>query len=273
VSVGSYYPFVERIVASYDGTGRGWTGRSVRTDECISRMKALDVDNKVVWRPGDWCRPDRYAGYTETEQRQSALDEASEGADWVLQLDGDEVIPRWRAFARWLEWAEAQSLDALWYPQRWLFARVGEHVYLEGTTRYLLPAPARPAPSAVRAGAQLRFMRQDESDRHLLDFGWSGARVRPRDGILHFSWVRSYEDMQAKVETFSHAADRSYATDVGRWMRANQHPAMFLLRNAIDPRPGRFRPIRVRRAYSDVTTPVTTPHAFRRLVAAGIDAS
>src|SRR4051794_34106735 len=91
-SVLSYYPLVDRIVVSYDAKGRSWAGHRLLVDDSLRSLKSVDVSGKMVFLPGNHTDPERFSLEMETEQRQGALDAASEGADWVLQLDTDEIL-------------------------------------------------------------------------------------------------------------------------------------------------------------------------------------
>ena len=42
-SVRSYYDRVERIVVSYDEDGLGWTGVPLDIEQCLRRLRAMDV--------------------------------------------------------------------------------------------------------------------------------------------------------------------------------------------------------------------------------------
>ncbi len=91
-SVRSYYDLVDRIVVSYDQDATSWTGTPLEVEHCLRLLKTADPDGKIVHSPGHYARPEHKPMDNETYQRQRALDEASEGADWVLQLDTDEVF-------------------------------------------------------------------------------------------------------------------------------------------------------------------------------------
>ena len=54
----------------------------------------------------------------ETAQRTAALAAAAEGADWVLQIDADEVLPDRDALVAALRTAEELGLPALEWPMR-----------------------------------------------------------------------------------------------------------------------------------------------------------
>src|SRR5438045_2429212 len=89
-SVLSYYDVIEELVVSYDRRRLGWTGVVIPVAECLERLQAIDHDKKMRFCPGDYAQLDHAPMENETFQRQCAVDEASSGADWVVQFDTDE---------------------------------------------------------------------------------------------------------------------------------------------------------------------------------------
>ncbi|WP_258934106.1 hypothetical protein [Nesterenkonia pannonica] len=57
-SVRAYYPFVERIIVSYDRSSTSWTGTALPVQECLDILSALDSEGKCVLTPGDFARLD-----------------------------------------------------------------------------------------------------------------------------------------------------------------------------------------------------------------------
>jgi len=239
-SIRSYYPHVDRIIACYDRSGVGWTGRPIPIAECRAKLDALDVDRKVLFLGGDFHEPGIHPMELDTRQRQKALDAAGEGADWVLQFDTDEVLPRWAPFARCLHHAEICNWQSFWYPQRFLFAPIADQWYLElvrQRKRWLRNTTA-PGPYAVRAGTSLKHARQDTHDRHLVVTRLVAHRadtVRTRDAVVHFAWVRSPELMQWKSVTSGHSQDLDWSSRLRDWTEAQRDPLRFTLRNLISP--------------------------------------
>lgn len=90
-SLTSYYPLVDRVVVSFDRGHLSWSGRPMPVEAAIANLRLADPDGKIVLAPGNYSDPSRPFLDSETDQRQAALDAASEGADWVLQLDTDEI--------------------------------------------------------------------------------------------------------------------------------------------------------------------------------------
>ncbi|WP_187365242.1 hypothetical protein [Cellulosimicrobium cellulans] len=237
-SVRAYYPVVDRIVVSYDRGHRSWAGQHLPGEEAIAQVKAVDVDGKCVLAPGDYSDPDGPVLDVETHQRQTALDQASEGADWVLTLDTDEVIRRLDPFLGALGRAEDAGADALHYPARWLYNRVGEDLFLETSTRWGRTVTHYPGPLAVRAGTRLDHCRQTLAPHYRVDIRpWNADPyhprgtlvhevVHPRDAVMHFSWVRDDAAMRAKFAWSGHADQYAEPTVYRHWVWRTQHPRL-----------------------------------------------
>lgn len=236
-SIGSYYGLVERIFVSYDRHGRSWSGAPLSVDESLERIRAADPDGKVVMLPGDHADTSRFTMHLETEQRQAALDAASEGADWVIQLDTDEIVPAPRIFANLIAKAHDRAAEALEYPARVFYARTADGVFLEQCRRFWGWQAAYPGPSAVRAGTRLSFARQAQTaPLYRVDLSpwntdpahpsWARvhALVRPQDAVLHMSWVRSEAQMAEKAVVSGHASSRDWTRELHLWRTRARHP-------------------------------------------------
>lgn len=239
-SIRSYYDYVDRIILSYDRTATSWTGTPLPVHECLSIIDAIDTDSKCVRAPGTYARLSEHPLDNDTYQRQQALDAASEGADWVLQLDTDEVMLDPERFLRSLRRADATGTAAMDYPSRWLYARTGSG-YLEASTRFWRPTASYPGPLAIRAGSRLTHCRQTDQPRYRVDL-----RTRNTDpashhlttvhevvdssaAVLHYSWVRDHETMRRKFGWSGHAADYSRPAVYVRWARRQRHPLVTTL--------------------------------------------
>ena len=221
-SVLSYYDMVNKIIVSYDENSRSWTGTPIPVEECLSRLRAIDRDNKMVYSPGHYARLDHLPMENDTHQRQCALDEAGEDADWVLQLDTDEVLPDSEIFQRMIDVCESSGHTALEWPMRVLFRRTFSGRYLEvcgpdGNPRYEYPGPA-----AIRARGRLRDARRcigpfaravfpgDVASLQIacpLEAGETRLPIPTgAQAILHNSWARDPRSIARKVGAWSHAA-------------------------------------------------------------------
>jgi hypothetical protein len=243
-SVESYYEHVDRIVACYDEDAIGWNGQPIDVDVCVERMRALDHDEKVVFLPGKFHGPGWAGMDGDTRQRQIALDVAGVGADWVLQIDTDEIVPRFDLVSRGIEDTSRADLSACWFPQRWLYARVGNRWFFENARRRVLSAASYPGPIAVRPGVQLVHGRQDMSPRVLIGFSGKGGLPK-RHAIIHLAWVRSPAQMVVKSRLSGHAEDFDWPRAIDDWGDAHTRPLRFAARNFFRPVHRHFRLMRV----------------------------
>jgi hypothetical protein len=235
-SVASYYDFVDRIVVSYDQGSRSWSGEPLPVEECFAELTHVDRDRKISHLRGPFSHPDASPLECDTRQRQASLDEASIGADWVLQLDTDEVVPNLDSFRKMLSRAHAADAAGLDFPSRWLYARVRQGVYLEACSRWWRTAAGYPGPLAVRSGTQLKVARQCVGPLFRVDFRsrnsdpWHPrdapvhATVPLADGVLHFAWVRSDEAMARKARISSHRDDLDWDKRLRRWRARQRRP-------------------------------------------------
>lgn len=258
-SVRSYYPLVDRIVASYDQSCLSWSGHSVRTDECIERLKRVDTQNKVEFVAGHFSAPQLPTEECETAQRNAALQVAGAGADWVVQLDADEVLPDSACFAAAIANADRRGCSALDFPARWFFAEPRPGLFVERATRFLRTATGFPGSAAVRVGQSLAFCRQiaDPPARPLPQIyrvdirrrsadparksGWPvHAVVGRHQATLHFSWVRPSDEVSDRLSFHGHAKGipTSFLSD---WRSANDTPWRFVAAKAAKARGERYR--------------------------------
>lgn len=236
-SIGSYYDHVDRIVVSYDRSGRSWTGAPLSVDDSLARIAAADPDGKVTLLPGDHVRTDHSILSTETRQRQAALDEASRDADWVLQLDTDEIVPSMNLLLEHLHVAAARRARAMEYPARMIYARTPSGRFLEHCGRFWTPLSGFPGPILIAAGSRLSVARQSAtSPLYRVDMSpWNtdpahpaGTRVHgvvsPADALIHMSWVRTEAQMAEKSVVSGYAPTRDWSAELARWRRRARHP-------------------------------------------------
>ena len=213
-----YYDVVEEIVVSYDKDSRGWTGAPLAVDECLRRAKAVDRDGKMRFFAGDYYSPDRNAMESDTYQRQCALDQAGE-ADWVFQLDTDEVLPKPAKFIEALNYADAKGIPAVEWPMRVFFQRLPDGRFLEicqsaeaGHFEYPGPIAVKPGTKldsarrtagryvrvVVEGDSSLQASRPPEANEHRINFCEDG------EAIAHFSWVRTPAEVRSKIASWGH---------------------------------------------------------------------
>ncbi len=240
-SVSAYYPHVDRIVVSYDRDHTSWTGTPLPIRQCLQIIDDVDVDRKCVRAPGAFARLDEQALANDTHQRQVALDQAADGADWVLQLDTDEVMASPERFFSALRQADDRGAQGLDYPSRWIYSRTGTGRYLVACDRFLRPVASYPGPLAVRAGTVLQHARQTDVDLFRVDFrSTSTDPWRPRDAqvdgvvdaadaVLHFSWVRDPEAIRRKFAWSGHHAAMRPPKVYRDWAWRTRHPVLTTL--------------------------------------------
>lgn len=257
-SVTSYYSLVERIVVSYDENGFGWTGAPLDIDQCLQRLRAMDRDGKLDFRPGHYARREFYARPLENDtfQRQCALDQAGTDADWVLQLDTDEVIGEAGVFADCLKQADRLGRQALNYPSLWLYCQAFGEWYLEWCNRGWRRAPGYPGPMAVRSGSRLTLARRVETGHYHVDLSRRGSSGRVPNGIKvdrvveaeqaiwHFSMLRDEAWLRRKFISSGHAHERNWHEEVDGWLWARRHPLLKTLFSQFGRGPHK-RPLRL----------------------------
>ncbi len=248
-SVLAYYDLVDKVVVSYDETKTSWNGTPIAVDECLARLRAIDRDNKMHYSPGKYARRGPTPMENDTYQRQCALDEAGQDADWVLQIDTDEVLPRPQNLLALLREADARGIPAVEWPMRVLFQTLPDGKFLEvcavdGADRFEYPGPV-----ALRPGANLKDARRAEGaflravvagDNQSLQVtqpvGPEETRVvleNATSAILHRSWARSPESVRSKIASWGHNEGlRSQIFYYLRWL-----PAPYLWRITRDFHP------------------------------------
>jgi hypothetical protein len=240
-SVTSYYELVDEIVVSSDKDGLGWTGKPVESAECIERLKAIDMDKKMRFITGHYARRDYHPVVNDTYQRQVAFDEASKDADWVVHIDTDEVLATPAVFKSCLEEANDRGFAAMDFPGRFLYKQVGEDRYLEMCSRFWRTAAGYPGPVAAIPGTKLRLCRQCDVPLFRVDFrARSTSLAHPKtapvhrvigehEGIYHYTWVRDEAAMIRKTETWGHAPDKKWDSELAHWLWSGRHPYLTTL--------------------------------------------
>ncbi len=235
-SVGAYYDLVSTIVVSYDRRHLSWSGASLSVGAALDRLRAVDTEGKMRFLPGDHSDTATKVLTNETNQRQRALDAASDDADWVIQLDTDEILLNRATFLSAVGEADQVGADAIEYPLRDFYQRVGPNVFLEHCGRFWTDRAGYPGPVAVRAGTHLSHCRQTDQRLFRVDFRsrntdpWHPGdapvhRVVPRShGIAHMSWVRTMEQMLEKSRTSGYASSRDWSREIPRWEFRRRHP-------------------------------------------------
>ncbi len=234
ISVSAYYPYVQEIVVSYDRRGLGWTGAPVALDESLERLRAIDVDGKMRFSPGDFSGSVRDPMENDTLQRNVALQLASEGADWVLQLDTDEYLPSPSALFGAIQKADLLGIGAVEWPMRVLYRNLPKGEALEICGRdggdhfeYIAPIAVRSGKRLVHSrqtnGAVLRAVVRGDRSSVQLSRPLAAGELREEllnaeEAIIHNSWARSPADLRRKLASWSHASARAWVYYWGRWL-------------------------------------------------------
>lgn len=232
-SLRQYYPFLADLVIPVPSDGRGWKGQPVPVDAVLRVIDRVDIRGISRQIEGRWrnaASPIR----AETAQRQAAIDACAERADWILQIDNDEYLPRPEALWRAIGEAEKRGLDAVEWPMRVLYRRTGRWVFevvtADGRQRHDYPGPV-----AVRPGVQLvdarrtpaaylrPTVRGDNLSLQLARDAEEGehrwAELEETDAIVHNSWARSPAEVWHKTRSWGHAQGiRTAMYYVIRWL-------------------------------------------------------
>lgn len=219
-SVARYYHHVAKIIVSYDEASLGWTGAPVKARQCIEALRQLDAEHKMTFVAGSYHH---YAGAPargDTEQRSAALALAAVDADWVLQIDTDEVLPDWGALMKVIEYAECQGIDAVEWPMRVLFRALPGGRFLEVRGPHGEPHYEYPGPIAVRGTARLvdcrrasgpflrPSVRGDLTSMQIARPPLSGEQraelLSAKEALWHNSWARSPTAVRRKIRAWGH---------------------------------------------------------------------
>jgi hypothetical protein len=234
-SVQSYYSAIEKLYVSYDVDGMSWsrTDVSERILEARTRLKKIDTQNKIVEVSGAYSRFEN-PQICELNQRRDALNAASEGVDWVFQIDTDEIVPNIRKIISILS-GLPQNIKAVYWPMRSFYNVTKDGRFLEVCNRFGGSHAEYPGAIALRAGTILDDMRHVyNSDEHiyipLLKWpprAWKGASwhhyVTARNAILHISWVRSPEALKSKINAWGHSDQIDVVEAYDNWANASEN--------------------------------------------------
>lgn len=240
-SLQSYYHLVDRVIVSFDQDQLSWSGHPLSVDESLRELHSADPQRKIVFLPGHFSDPSRLPLAIETEQRQSALDVAGEGCDWVLQLDTDEIVLDAESLLGQIAKADANGFDALDYPLRDFYQSIGHGRFLEHSGRWWTARANYPGPIAVRSGTRLGHCRQAEARLFRVDFAsrntdpWRPpdspvhALIDPSSAIAHMSWARTGKEMREKTRVSGHARARDWPRELAAWEWRQRHPVATVL--------------------------------------------
>lgn len=263
-SVRSYYPWVDRIVAIGDHESRAWDGSDLPVEECLTILNEIDREGKIEVLLNDLVRPRVPRMLLDTEARRAALAHLQD-SDWVLQIDTDEILTEPGTFMSLLEKADKQShVAAFDYPSRWFLGRAKTPwpgLWLLESSDALHRIRAHyPGPLAVRPTAHLNYSRRATCNYFRVDlaprntyheYTWSHpvhAVVRPREAVMHLSWVERSGTDNKQPAQHGHAGE--HLLDEDQRLRAFRlrHPLVTIMTNparATHGHPHRLRLTRI----------------------------
>lgn len=238
-SLRQYYPLLDDLVIPVPSHGLGWSGQPIPVDECLGVIRAIDTRGILRIVEGEWVDiADPLSA--DTAQRQAALDALRGRVDWVLQLDGDEFLPRPAVVSDVIEIAEREHAVAVEVPMRVLFRRTKRHVWevvqASGAILHEYPAPVIVRPEARlvdarrAAGTFVRLTAEEAAGslqlRHSLAEGEKRvAGFAEADAIVHNSWARSPSSIRRKGTGWGHAKQISFTRYF--WLRWWPTPALW----------------------------------------------
>ena len=222
-SLRNYYPFIHRITACYDENSRGFTGCPIDITPARQTLQRCDTGTKVQWLSAPFYRSELSPLEVETKMRETGLAEAGSGADWIIQLDNDEILPDPDALRTALIMADSLGAIAIEWPMRTFFRQLSDSQFLEVCGKNGESSYSYQGAIAVRPGVQLVLARWVKTPRlrfitpelqhNLLasEAALSDPQVipitaiQPDQAIWHFSWARSEDNLRTKLQCWGHA--------------------------------------------------------------------
>lgn len=272
-SVLSYYHAVDRIVALSDSDGNGWNGAPLPIADCVGELRELDTERKIVFYERPLVRPGVHPMKLDTEARRIGLQLAGQDADWVLQLDTDEIVTSIGALIECIDLAARAGADAVDYPSRWFLGKVRVfdlgNVYLEASSNALWRVAAHyPGPVAVRPNSYLNYSRRSIGTYFRVDVRKYNSyheytRLHPvhkvvstREAIMHLSWVDRPDGLWSKdYRVHGHRDDHGLSVfDRQRTFRLG-HPMLAVLGTPLRAGHGHPNRLRFARLNLDATPP------------------
>lgn len=223
-SVYSYLNICDTIIGIYDEDHIGHAGAKIDVRECLRRLECFNEYAKIKLIKGKFTKfSSPHAN--EHDQRSTGVSYASElGADWVLHIDNDEILPD----SEWLyeqinsqlrsSRASIEIASRVYYSHE--VSRLLQIAPLAAKSEYYenLAIAVKPFTKLQRARFaknQLilspktsRGQKAKQLAKRILGRDYLEYKKIPHDKcIMHMSWVRSKKGIEQKVKSWGHATD------------------------------------------------------------------
>jgi hypothetical protein len=186
-AIRSYYDIADEIILGLDRERLSWMKQPFPIDmNAVSAfISQIDRGKKIRIVEGNFHSADHPMANDSLERSALSL-ECAEG-NWVVQIDGDEILMNAMDFKNWIKTANPEyNVMARWIG---VFKAFGSQVLV-------IDPPTEVAPVATKLRGQ-----------------YTGARATKQQGImsplnlLHFSWGRTPDELLTKLRNWSHAKD------------------------------------------------------------------
>lgn len=166
-----------------------------RINDPFSNQKHLvPIDPKEIWF---WNQIARLVGYEST----------SDDIEYILFLDVDE-IPDTNRFIEWLNKSNYQDFNSIRFESYWYFRDIKYRaIQTEDWNGITLVKKDKLNDEIFfnHSSERLNFINFVDGNRKVHEMGLDGKPM-----FHHYSWVRTYEEMIAKVKSWSHHKDRNW---------------------------------------------------------------
>jgi hypothetical protein len=186
-AIRSYYDIADEIILGLDCDRLSWMRQPFTIDlnEVNAFITHVDKGKKIRICEGNFHSADH--PMTNDSIERSTLSMQCAPGNWVVQIDGDEILMNAADFRRFMETADPQyNIMARWIG---VFKAFGNQVLV-------IDPPTELAPVATKLRGQ-----------------YTGARATKQQGVmsplnlLHFSWGRTPQELLMKLTNWSHAKD------------------------------------------------------------------
>lgn len=196
-AISSYYDIADEIVLGLDSDRLSWMRQPfvIDIDEVAKFISQIDQKKKIRIVEGNFHTSD-HPMENETLERNALSLQCSEG-NWVLQIDGDEILMNAPEFRQWLQTAPPDHrCAARWFNVFKFF----------GDKALMIDPPTELTPVATKLRGQYVSARVTQQP----------VVVSPLN-LLHFCYGRSPEDLLAKLRNWGHARDFNISAFFEMW--------------------------------------------------------